>query len=306
MLEKYSSLAQTTGAIMIPQCGLDSVPADMLTYMLTRHVRQTLGTGTATVDVSLLDAKTGISGGTSETMLTLFEHFGARKLGEGMEPWSIAPERPVAPAKSPRGGWLYRVLGMAHIPELGGLQTMWLMATVDRCIAHRSWGLYQERAKKTGNADLSYGPRFNYHETMRAKSFLHGAAISLGMALFGLLLALPPSRWLLAPLIRRLAIPKPGEGPSRESMKGDFMNYRGLAIADTPQKQKVLGEVCLSGGGYVTTGQTLSAAAMLILRGRIGETEAAKMGGGILTSAMLGELYVEELHKVGIDIRVGI
>lgn len=43
---------------------------------------------------------------------------------------------------------------------------------------------------------------------------------------------------------------------------------------------------------------------MVILRG--GETEAKKLGGGILTPATLGDEYVERLRAVGVEFDVKI
>lgn len=53
---------------------------------------------------------------------------------------------------------------------------------------------------------------------------------------------------------------------------------------------------------YYFTGLALAEAAMVVLRG--GETEAKKLGGGILTPATLGDEYVERLGKVNTEIHV--
>ena len=58
----------------------------------------------------------------------------------------------------------------------------------------------------------------------------------------------------------------------------------------------------MKGSLYYFTGLAISEAAMVILRG--GETEAKKLGGGILTPATLGDEYVERLKKVGIEFDV--
>lgn len=306
MIPKYHEQAKSTGAIIIPECGLDSVPADILTYVLTSHVRKTLNAGTTNLNMSLYEAKSGFSGGTAHTILQLFEKYGMKELGESMKPWSLSPVPPTKPARSPKGSLLHLLFGLVNIPELGGIQTTWLMASVDRCITHRSWGLYESSARSTSTPSLSYGPRFNFNEYMRAKSLLYGAAVNISMALFGLLFAFPPSRWILSPLVKRFVLPPPGEGPSRESMKNDFMSYRAVAIADTDKQEKVLGTLNIPHGGYIATAQTLSAAAWVILRGRLEETEAGRLGGGILTPATLGQPMVDKLDEFGIKIEAGV
>lgn len=255
--------------------------------------------------MSYVDGASGVSGGTSETILQLFDHYGARKLGEALAPWSLSPVRPKNPAGGEKGGW-ERWFGLRNVPELGGLQTSWLMAGVDRCIVHRSWGLYEERAATANNPHLSYGPRFSFKEYMRASSFLSGLAVNLAMATFGILFALPLTRYLLKPLVKRFVVPAQGDGPSRESMKNDFMSYRAVGVADTERGERVVGRLHIPNGAYVATAQTMCAAAMVILRGRVGETEAGRGGGGMVTPAMLGGEMLGGLEECGIRIEVGV
>jgi short subunit dehydrogenase-like uncharacterized protein len=306
MIEKYHDTAKKTGAILIPECGLDSVPADLTTFAVTNHIRKTLNAPTANVILSLYDFKAGVSGGTSLTMVELFNNYSLAKLGKAMHPFSLSPVRPVAAAKTPRGNLLYRLIGLPHFPELGGAQTTHIMASVDTCITHRSWGLYETSAKDTSNPSLSYGPRFRFEEHMRAKSILAGVAMNIGVTLFGLFFAFPPSRWILAPLIKRFVISQPGEGPSKEAMKKEYMSYRAIGIADTEKQEKVAATLDVAHGGYGATGLTLSAAAAVILRGRLDETEAGRLGGGILTPATLGEQYLQKLDEFGMKIKVGV
>jgi short subunit dehydrogenase-like uncharacterized protein len=65
-----------------------------------------------------------------------------------------------------------------------------------------------------------------------------------------------------------------------------------------------MGRIDMAHGGYVATAITLSAAAQVILRGRLGDTEAGRLGGGILTPATLGEEYVKTLNDFGVKISI--
>lgn len=306
MIEKYHDTAKKNGAIIIPECGLDSVPADLTTFAITNYIRKTLNAPTANVILSLYKFKSGLSGGTSLTMVELFNEYPLTKLARAMHPFSISPVRPASPVKTPRGSLLYPLFGLLNLPDLGGIQTTHVMASVDTCITHRSWGLYEQSAKEMSNPSLSYGPRFRFEEHMRAKSFFAGLAMKVSVAVLGLFLAFPPSRWILAPLIKRFVIPQPGEGPSKDAMKKEFMSYRAIGIADTEKQEKVLATLDTAHGGYGTTGLTLSAAAAVILRGRLEETEAGRLGGGILTPATLGEQYLQKLNEFGMKIQVGV
>ncbi|KAF2106923.1 Saccharopine dehydrogenase-domain-containing protein [Lophiotrema nucula] len=306
MVEKYHETANRSGAIIIPQCGLDSVPADIMSFALATYIRKTLNAPTTYIAYSFRAGKSGVSGGTASTVVNMFSHYPLAKLAAAMKPYSLSPIRPTNPSKPPASSLLYTLLGLKYIQELGGVQTIGPMASVDACMVHRSWGLYESTARDTDRKEVSYGPKFRFVEYMRSKSIISGALIKLGFALFGLLMALPPSRWVLTPLIKKFIIPAPGEGPTKEQMKNDFLYYQALAIADTEHKEKVIGSLKVAHGGYGTTGLTLSAAADVILRGDLATTEAGKLGGGILTPATLGEPYVEKLREFGMEIDVGL
>ncbi|CAO2651654.1 Nn.00g042240.m01.CDS01 [Neocucurbitaria sp. VM-36] len=296
MVAKYDALAKKNHSIIIPECGLDSVPADIMAYVLAREVRKRYNAACERAIMTLYDFKSGISGGTALTMLELLNNFPLSHLAKSMHPYSLSPVKADNVVGAPKGSLLYRLFGLLSVPELGGVQTTGLMASVDECIAHRSWGLYQSSSNP-------YGPRFRFNEYMRSRNILTGFAFKLALGLTGLFLALPPTRWLLAPLIKKFVIPSPGQGPTRESMKNDFMSYRGLGIAEDG-KQKVTAKLDTAHGGYAATAITLSAAAQVILRGRLEETEAGKSGGGILTPATLGDQYVETLNAFGMKISV--
>jgi len=304
MISAYHESAKRTGAIIIPECGLDSAPADIVTFMLASHIRKTLHAPTLSVYYTLHDLKTGFSGGTSATALNIFSQYPMKKLAEVMKPYALSPVRPTDRAKPPPTSLLHRLCGLVDIPELGGVQTVGLMAVVDACIVHRSWGLFESQAKATSRPELSWGSRFNFREYMRANGVIHGWLFGLGLGLASLLLAFPLTRWILTPLVTKFMIPAPGEGPSKEKQKGDFLSYRALAIADTQKKEKVRARLDVAYGAYPTTALTMTAAADVILRGDLKATEAGRLGGGILTPATLGEQYLEKLRAFGMKIEI--
>jgi short subunit dehydrogenase-like uncharacterized protein len=305
MINKYHETAKRTGAIIVPQCGLDSVGADIMAFAVANYIRKELHAPTRSVVMTLYDFKAGLSGGTASTALTAFSHYPLKKIINSMKPFSMSPVPPSKLAKPPTSSLLYRSLGLLNIPELGGVQTIGPMASIDACQVHRSWGLYESLAKEKNKPELSYGPNFRFNEYMRSKGgIIPGALVKFGFGLFGLLMSFPLTRAILTPLIQRFVIPAPGEGPTREQMKKDFMSYRALGTADTEKMEKVMGMIDCGHGGYVVTALTLAAAAHVILRGDLGATEAGKAGGGLTTPATLGEQYVDRLNELGLKIQV--
>jgi short subunit dehydrogenase-like uncharacterized protein len=57
MIEKYEKTAQATGAIMVPQIGIDSAPADLVTWTLVNMIRDRFSAPTAEAIVSVHDIK---------------------------------------------------------------------------------------------------------------------------------------------------------------------------------------------------------------------------------------------------------
>ncbi|KAL5117577.1 hypothetical protein ACEQ8H_004470 [Pleosporales sp. CAS-2024a] len=303
MIAKYDAKAKKNNCIVIPECGLDSVPADIMAYVLAREVRKRYNTACERVMMTLYDFKAGISGGTSLTMLELFNNYSLGHLAKSMHPYSLSPVKAENPARSPKKSFPLSLVGLLSVPELGGIQTTGLMAAVDECIAHRSWGLYSQTAQAANDASVSYGPRFRFNEYMRAGNLFSAILVKAALASIGFFLAFPPTRWILAPLMKAFLMPAPGQGPSKESMTKDFMNYRAVGVAEDG-KGKVTAKLDIAHGGYVATGMTLSAAAKVILRGRIEDTEAGRLGGGILTPATLGDEFVQTLDDFGVKITI--
>lgn len=299
MIAKYDEQAKKNHTIIIPECGLDSVPADIMAYVLARAVRKRYNTACERAILTLYAFKSGISGGTALTMLDLFNNYSLSHLGKSMHPYSLSPVKATQVVGPPTGSFFYRLMGLLSVPELGGVQTTGLMASVDECIVHRSWGLYESASDRA----LAYGPRFRFNEYARAPNAIAGLLQKIALGMTALLLAIPVSRWILSPLLKKFVIPSPGDGPKKETMTNDFMSYRGVGIAEDG-KGKVIAKLDVAHGGYASTGLTLAAAAKVILRGRLAETEAGRLGGGILTPATLGDQYVETLNEFGMKTSV--
>ena len=70
IVQKYGEMAKKTGAIMIPQNGIESAPTDLMCWKLVSHIRETLGSGTGEVVYSIHELKGAPSGGTIATICT--------------------------------------------------------------------------------------------------------------------------------------------------------------------------------------------------------------------------------------------
>ncbi|KAK7514597.1 Saccharopine dehydrogenase-domain-containing protein [Phyllosticta citriasiana] len=290
IIDKYHETAKANGAIMIPQCGLDSVPADIISYVIATHIRRKLNAGTTEV-LNSVKMKGRPSGGTLLTMLSLFDHYSISQVTTSMKSFALSPVRPPPTSSSPKSGLFEKIFGVRQDKDLGVL-TDWVQAKMDAAIVHRSWGLL--------DGGKAYGTNFRFSEWLAVKSTISGALVHF-ITLFGAaMIALPPLRWVLKKLVYQ-----PGDGPTKEETKNDFFQYKAVGIADTAQKERALATFAYKGSMYYFTGLAIAEAALVILRGQQ-NTEARKLGGGILTPATLGDEYVERLRDTNVKIDVNL
>lgn len=200
MVKAHHETAKRTGAIMIPQNGIESAPTDLMAWMLVSHIQESLGVGAREVIQTLYDFKASASGGTLATALSLFEKYSLSEFAKAMDPWSLCP---VSPPQGLRGKSLAeKVTGLRTVSDLGIL-TDSLQGPSDIPIVHRSWGLY-------GGGKL-YGPNFYMTAYMKARNELLGVGVHLMMMLGFIVMLLPPMRWAMKQFVYQ-----PGQGPTKE------------------------------------------------------------------------------------------
>jgi short subunit dehydrogenase-like uncharacterized protein len=291
MIKKYHATAKANKAIIIHQIGVESAPADLLSWSMVSHARRTLSAGISELVFSVYDLKAQPSGGTLATAIGLFDMYSISEMTEAMKPWSLCPTTP--PVSSKQGPTLLqRLFGVRQVRDLGTISTS-IQGAADATIVHRSWGLFE-------NGKL-YGPKFRFSPYMHVRNVFTGILMHFALALGMIALLLPPVRSLL-----KRQVFQPGDGPSRESSSRDRIEYRALATIDSTDPndpKRLTGRMSFEGSLYYLTGVFLAEAAITILRD---ETPAASMGGGSLTPSTLGAPFLERLQKAGLrtDVRV--
>ncbi|KAJ5468979.1 Saccharopine dehydrogenase / Homospermidine synthase [Penicillium sp. IBT 31633x] len=283
IIEKFHETAKANGAIMIPSTGVESAPADILAWSLVKRVREDLSCPTRQINSTIKELKSsGPSGGTLNTILTIFDWLPASELSKSMSPFSLAASAP--PKNIPGDSIMEKVLGVRSIRDLGTVTTS-PSGIADVTVVHRSSTLMPEL----------YGPHFFFRQFLSVRNALVGAAIHIGFLVGIALLALPPVRWLV-----RKFVFAPGTGPNREDSTNDRLEYHAIATADSTPPQRVFGKITYHGGMYPFTGLLMAEAAMVILN----EEEKIKKvsRGGIVTPATLGQDFVDRLEKVGCNI----
>ena len=117
---------------------------------------------------------------------------------------------------------------------------------------------------------------------MIAPSFLTAVISSMVMAIGGLFLIFPPTRWII-----KKVIPKPGEGPSEKiQQKGFFtMKFWGKGKAEDGSLKVITGGLDAMQGdpGYFQTAKFISEAGIACLSSDKGGHSGSGFVGGVLT-----------------------
>ncbi|KAJ4252969.1 hypothetical protein NW762_010878 [Fusarium torreyae] len=258
-------MAKESGAIIIPQTGSGSVPADLTVYLLASHIRDSLGAGTRQV-LSASELAVQPAAGSLDAALSEFDIYSCSQTAKCRKPFALSPVAHVPLARpSHRSSWT-SFFGIGYDQQLGAL-TDFEQSAIDVPLVERSWGLLDD--------GQFYGPNFQYEELK--------PVASSWAAFTGHLQAIAPTA---------------EENPDTQSSKSEFYRNTAIAIVDTPDHQRVVAKSGFDGSIYLLTGICLAEAALTLLRG--GETHASKFGGGFLTSATLGTAYIERLRNVGV------
>ncbi|KAF5536318.1 hypothetical protein FNAPI_11787 [Fusarium napiforme] len=293
MIKKYEATAKQTGAILIPQAGIESAPADLITWTMAKAIRTNLGSQTRDVVVSLHKINSAPSGGTLATALSIWDVFSLQEIKEASSPYAQSPVKHKDPTR-PKSSILQMIFGVRTVPNLG-LQTTSVTNSTDVAVVERTWGLLSSTPSRK---DEFYGPNFVWVEHMKARNWLHGILIHWLLIVGGVLLvSVAPLRSFL-----KKRVYQPGEGAKREDTAKDEIEYRGIAY---PDSEKAAGKAALCrmwyhGGMYFLTGMLLAEIAATILEDDI------ELDGGSYTPACLGQGLVDRLDKSGFrtDVRI--
>lgn len=277
MIDEYGESARERGARIVHACGFDSIPSDLGVYLAQKRHRELYDTVAGGLRLRLTRGEGGASRGTLESLVHLVIESkkssfvrellkDPRSLEEGWNP----------PADRPRRR-------RRRDPVTGRWMIPFLMEEVNRRVVHRTNSLL----------GYPYGEAFEYGEYIFLSrgflGFLSALMGRLAIALARPLLAFPPSRWL----IRKIAFPKPGEGPRLALEGGGSFDAR----LENPETGEALVTVSAERDpGYGATSIMLAESAILLIKSRDGEHQ-----GGVLTPAVaLGEPLAERLTASGV------
>jgi short subunit dehydrogenase-like uncharacterized protein len=261
MIDAHQAEAEQTGARIVSTCGFDSIPSDIGVFFLQRKAKELDGQPCSHIKMRVKAMRGGFSGGTRASMI-----YGIK---EGMqdpsvkrvmgEPYGLNPEGQRQGPEAPE-----KMMAVKYDGDLKAWTMPFFMSPVNTKVVRRSNALL----------GYPYGKDFRYEEAML-----------LGSGLVS---------W--AALLRKLLLPKPGQGPSQRVREkgyfdlilvgkladGDVMRARVKGVGDpgTGATSKMLVEsvVCLSqdsdnievGGGFWTPASAMGKLLLSRLRANAG------------------------------------
>ncbi|MGD9980281.1 MAG: trans-acting enoyl reductase family protein [Hyphomonadaceae bacterium] len=275
MIDKYENTAKESGARIVFSCGFDSIPFDCGVWFVQREAQARFGQPLRDVRGRVRKMKGTFSGGTAASMMATFE---AVRKDERVatlmtDPFALSPTRlrGQPDSETPTGD-----------DDLGSWSAPFVMAAINTKNVHRTNAL----------AGYPYGRDFTYSEMMftgpgeSGRKRAHAAAgqARVQRALFNF----APTRALIA----QFALPKPGQGPSKEQRESG--SYDVLFAGKTDDGRTLRGAV--SGDkdpGYGSTSKMLAEAALTL-----NDTSRQTTPGGIWTpAAAMGDALIVRLQQ---------
>jgi short subunit dehydrogenase-like uncharacterized protein len=142
------------------------------------------------------------------------------------------------------------------------------------------------------NALNGYGDKVVYCEGQSFSNLFAAFAYLIGMAWFGLCLAIPPIRAFL----RAFVLPKPGQGPSKESMEKGYLVVTGVAQSTTGQTATSVMQFPVD-PGYMDTARMVVESALTLA---LDEDKLEDKRGGVFTPGCCqGSALLDRLCQTG-------
>jgi short subunit dehydrogenase-like uncharacterized protein len=289
LIECYHEQAASEGTRIIPFCGFDSVPSDLGTYLVVRHLQRELGVPCVRVK-AYFQAYGGFNGGTLASGFNLYDSGQVAQVGD---PFLLNPPGEHSPAEIERNRDPH---SSQYDTDIGTWSAPFFMGSINTRVVRRSCALFEQWGESYGT-DLTYQEYLKFDPPL---AWLQAAGITAGMAVFTGAIEQAPLRHFLQSIL-----PQPGSGPSEKTMDEGWFRCELLGFAR--DGQKVQGLIYDRGdpGNRATVKFLCESALSLALNGD--ELPGGAQRGGILTPATgLGEILAQRLRRAGMhfDVRI--
>ncbi|KAI9067474.1 hypothetical protein FKP32DRAFT_264745 [Trametes sanguinea] len=300
LIDLHDAIAIQNGAVLVPACGLESLPSDILVHLSNETLKEALGPSAELgLSESFWSVKFNYAFGSMALLRGAYEEAPRVKVEEAAREYALSPVRGV-PSPSVKGP---RRVPFSQPPTYG---TYFLMGIINRATVQRTFGLNQiarssavegatDQMLTDVNEDklrtLEYGPTFRYVEYLADEDRSFYAALYFGVSIltYVILLTLGPKYSA-----------KPGEGPSAAALEnGSFTVTNYTATASAPfarAKSTVHGK---GNPGYLLTSVMAGESALCLLLDEESLPIMARRGGVLTPATAFGRVIVRRLQETG-------
>ncbi|MEO0878470.1 MAG: saccharopine dehydrogenase NADP-binding domain-containing protein [Pseudomonadota bacterium] len=271
MIDKHQARARETGARIVHSCGFDSIPFDLGVFFVQERAREAFGAPAREVKGRVKAMKGKFSGGTAASLVATVEAGlkdpAVRRVMR--DPYALAQDDAADRPRQPAGRRPY------YDRDVKSWVAPFIMADINLRNIHRSNMLMS----------YAYGKDFVYSEMMMTPNGMAARMAAGGMGAFVGALTIGPLRALL----KKVALPDPGEGPNKQERENGF--YKVLFVAKSDNGEDVRAQITGDRDpGYGSTSKMLGEAAVCLARDVSRDetpggvwTPAAAMGDALLT-----------------------
>ena len=274
MIEEYETVAKNSGAKIVHTCGFDSIPSDLGTYFLQKSMMERFGVPANHVKYRSVAFKGGFSGGTADSMIAMMENAenDPQVLEIGKDPYAL------------------NFVGRG--PDSNDVDTAFFDEDFDAWIAPFIMAQINTRVVRRTNEllEFKYGKDFRYDEGMLISKgsggFIGANIAAIGMKASNGLSGFKPTRQLLQKFL-----PKPGEGPSEETIQTGFFTIE--LIAKHPYESEKNLKAIVTGDqdpGYGSTAKMLAESALALA-----QDELLVEGGFWTPASAMGDALLKRL-----------
>ena len=272
---------------IIHSCGFDSIPSDLGVLLLQRYCQKKYNKVCNEVNLYVEALKGGLSGGTIASMISVMKYV------------DLHPEKKNILNSSFSLNPMKKMYKYEQEPTLRSIRwdntiKKWicpfLMSGINTRIVRRTNAI----------AEFSYGDRFEYNEMSSFKNGLNGFLRAFIMLItLGILQFTIKSNFLLW-ILRKMVLPKQGEGPSDRKMKDGFFKMKIIGKIDRVAKNSVT-IIGKTDPGYSATAKMLTESAISIL---LNEDKIPKAYGVLTPASGIGLILIDRLQDRGISFTI--
>jgi short subunit dehydrogenase-like uncharacterized protein len=279
LIDRHHAQASAEKTRIVTSCGFDSIPSDYGSWLIFRHIRDTLQSECMSVS-AYFRVGGGINGGTVASLLYMIE---SGEILMARDPFLLDPD-PAAHTAEERA----RNADPAAVhydAQLRSWVTPFVMGMINTRVVRRTQALL--------------GTRFDYQEYARFKKSSTARMVMIGGRIFEAVTRSGAGRRVI-----KLMLPQAGDGPSEKTMNEGFFECELIGRAKSGERVRGIFKGQGDAGNRITV-KCLCESAFVLALSDTAQSAVKRDSGGVLTPVVgLGQELIPRLAAAGITFAV--